>query len=39
MYMREKVDPYLRPLYDIYDLLDFEKIQKKIEIGDIEIAH
>ena len=38
-YMREKVDPYLRPLYDsLYDLLDFEKIQKKIEVGDIEIA-
>ena len=37
--MREKVDPYLRPLYDsLYDLLDFKKIQKKIEIGDIEIA-
>ena len=37
--IREKVDPYLRPLYDsLYDLLDFEKIQKKIEIGDIEIA-
>ncbi len=37
--MREKVDPYLRPLYDsLYDLLDFEKIQKKIEVGDIEIA-
>jgi len=37
--MREKVDPYLRPLYDsFYDLLDYEKIQKKIEIGDIEIA-
>ena len=37
--MRDKVDPYLRPLYDsLYDLLDFEKIQKKIEIGDIEIA-
>ena len=37
--MREKVDPYLRPLYDsLYDLLDFEKIQKKIELGDIEIA-
>ena len=37
--MREKVDPYLRPLYDsLYDLLDYEKIQKKIEIGDIEIA-
>ena len=37
--MREKIDPYLRPLYDsLYDLLDFEKIQKRIEIGDIEIA-
>ena len=37
--LKEKIDPYLRPLYDsLYDLLDFEKIQKKIEIGDIEIA-
>jgi len=37
--MKEKVDPYLRPLYDsLYDLLDFEKIQKRIDIGDIEIA-
>jgi len=37
--MKDKIDPYLRPLYDsLYDLLDFEKIQKKIEIGDIEIA-
>ena len=28
--MREKVDPYLRPLYDsLYDLLDYEKIKKK----------
>ena len=37
--MREKVDPYLRPLYDsLYDLLDFERIQKKIEVGEIEIA-
>ena len=37
--MREKVDPYLRPLYDsLYDLLDYEKIQRRIEIGDIEIA-
>ena len=37
--MKEKVDPYLRPLYDsLYDLFDFEKIQKMIEIGDIEIA-
>ena len=37
--MKEKVDPYLRPLYDsLYDLLDYENIQKRIEIGDIEIA-
>ena len=27
--MKEKVDPYLRPLYDsLYDLFDFEKIQR-----------
>ena len=37
--MKDKVDPYLRPLYDsLYDLLDYEKIQKKIESGIIEIA-
>ena len=37
--MKEKVDPYLRPLYDsLYDLFDYEKIQRMIEIGDIEIA-
>jgi phosphate starvation-inducible PhoH-like protein len=37
--MKEKVDPYLRPLYDaLYDLFGFEKIQKKIESGEIEIA-
>ena len=37
--MKEKVDPYLQPLYDsLYDLLGYEKIQKKIEIGQIEIA-
>ena len=31
--MREKVDPYLRPLYDsLYDLLDYEKIQKKLKL-------
>ena len=29
--MKDKVDPYLRPLYDsLYDLLDYEKIQKRI---------
>ena len=37
--MKEKVDPYLRPLYDsLYDLFDYEKIQRMIEIGEIEIA-
>ena len=37
--MKEKIDPYLRPLYDaLYDLLDYEKIQRKIESGEIEIA-
>ena len=37
--MKEKVDPYLRPLYDsLYDLFDYEKIQRMIEVGDIEIA-
>ena len=37
--MKEKIDPYLRPLYDsFYDLLDYDKIQRKIESGAIEIA-
>ena len=37
--MKEKVDPYLRPLYDaLYELFGFEKIDKKIETGEIEIA-
>ena len=37
--MKEKIDPYLRPLYDsLYDLLDYDKIQRKIESGEIEIA-
>ena len=37
--MKEKVDPYLRPLYDaLYDLFGFELINKKIENGEIEIA-
>ena len=37
--MKEKVDPYLRPLYDaLYDLFGYEKVQKKIETGEIEIA-
>jgi len=37
--MKEKVDPYLRPLYDaLYELFGYEKINKKIETGEIEIA-
>ena len=37
--MKDKVDPYLRPLYDaLYELFGFEQIQKKIENGEIEIA-
>ena len=37
--MKEKVDPYLRPLYDaLYELFGPEKIDKKIESGEIEIA-
>ncbi len=37
--MKEKVDPYLRPLYDaLYELFGAEKIEKKIESGEIEIA-
>ena len=37
--MKEKVDPYLRPLYDaLYELFGADKIDKKIETGEIEIA-
>ena len=37
--MREKVDPYLRPLYDaLYDVLPAEKVERGLETGDIEIA-
>ena len=37
--MKEKVDPYLRPLYDaLYELFGPDKIDKKIESGEIEIA-
>ena len=37
--MKEKVDPYLRPLYDaLYELFGTDKIDKKIESGEIEIA-
>ena len=37
--MKEKVDPYLRPLYDaLYELFGADKIDKKIASGEIEIA-
>ena len=37
--MKEKVDPYLRPLYDaLYELFGSDKIDKKIATGEIEIA-
>ena len=37
--LQQKVDPYLRPLYDaLYELFGPDKIDKKIESGEIEIA-
>jgi len=37
--MREKVDPYLRPLYDaLYDMLPGEQVAKRLESGEIEVA-
>ena len=37
--MKDKIDPYLRPLYDsLHDMFHYDKIQKKIENGEIEIA-
>lgn len=37
--LQEKVDPYLRPLYDaLYDLLDFERVDKLLERNAIEVA-
>ena len=37
--LQEKVDPYLRPLYDaLYDLLDYEKVSRLLERNAIEIA-
>jgi len=37
--MQDKVDPYLRPLYDaLQDLLPYEKIRRFMELGVIEIA-
>jgi phosphate starvation-inducible PhoH-like protein len=37
--MREKVDPYLRPIYDaLYDLMDSRIVERALQTGEIEIA-
>ncbi|WP_115936381.1 PhoH family protein [Aestuariispira insulae] len=37
--MKEKVDPYLRPIYDaLYDTLPADQVNRKIDNGEIEIA-
>jgi phosphate starvation-inducible PhoH-like protein len=37
--LQEKVNPYLRPLYDaLYDMLDAERVERLIERGTVEIA-
>lgn len=37
--LKEKVDPYLRPLYDaLHDCMPGKEVQRRIEVGDIEIA-
>lgn len=37
--LTQKIDPYLRPLYDaLYDLMGFEKVQKAFERGALEVA-
>lgn len=37
--LREKVDPYLRPLYDaLHDMMPFEKARRLLDLGVIEVA-
>ena len=37
--MKEKVDPYLRPLYDaLHDMMPGDQVVKRMEAGDIEVA-
>ncbi len=37
--LQQKVDPYLRPLYDaLYDLIDFDKVERLFERNQIEVA-
>jgi phosphate starvation-inducible PhoH-like protein len=37
--LQEKVNPYLRPLYDaLYDMMDIERVERLIERGTVEVA-
>ncbi|MFD2264088.1 PhoH family protein [Lacibacterium aquatile] len=37
--MKDKVDPYLRPLYDaLYDMMPADQVEKRLESGEIEVA-
>ena len=37
--LAEKINPYLRPLYDaLYDMVDYDRASKMIERGTIEVA-
>ncbi len=37
--MKEKVDPYLRPIYDaLHDMMPLDKVDIKLENGDLEVA-
>ncbi len=37
--LKEKVDPFLRPIYDaLYEMMPYDQVEKKIENGTIEIA-
>ena len=37
--MKEKIDPYLRPLYDaLYEMMPQDVVDKKLETGEIEVA-
>ena len=37
--LKEKIDPYLRPLYDaLYDMMPGDQVEKRLESGEIEVA-
>ena len=37
--MKEKIDPYLKPIYDaLYEMMPADRVEKKIQSGEIEIA-